>query len=206
MPSSHRLSADAAINSPVSPGRRTLHSEHEEETTIMRTVVVLAIALGLGAPALAEDMLTSPYRQQAAAGLRGLSESEISELRAGAGMGLARAAELNGYPGPRHVLDAVAAGKLTVSADQRQRIQQVFNEMEREAQRVGGRILEEERQLEAGFSAASMTANDLRSRVTRIAALRGDLRTIHLSAHLATRAILSEAQIARYNELRGYTE
>ena len=172
----------------------------------MRTVVVLAIALGLGAPALAEDMLTSPYRQQAAAGLRGLSESEISELRAGAGMGLARAAELNGYPGPRHVLDAVAAGKLTVSADQRQRIQQVFNEMEREAQRLGVRILEEERQLEAGFSEASMTANDLRSRVARIAALRGDLRTIHLSAHLATRAILSDAQVARYNQLRGYTE
>src|SRR5215472_6053504 len=196
MPSSHRLSADAAINSPVSPGRRTLHSEHEEETTIMRTVVVLAIALGLGAPALAEDMLTSPYRQQAAAALRGLSESEIAELRTGAGMGLARAAELNGYPGPRHVLDAVAAGKLTVSAEQLRRIQQVFDQMQRDAQRLGTSILEQERQLEAGFSAASMTEDELKSRVARIAALRGDLRTIHLSAHLATRAILSDAQVA----------
>jgi hypothetical protein len=172
----------------------------------MRTVVGLAVTLLLGAPVLAEDRLTSPYRQQAAAGLRGLSDSETSELRAGAGMGLARAAELNGYPGPRHVLDAVAAGKLRASAEQVQRVQKVFDEMKREAQRIGARILEEERQLEAGFSAATMTGDELRSRVARIAALQGELRTIHLSAHLATRAILSDTQVARYNELRGYTE
>jgi len=171
----------------------------------MRTAIVLAIALAVGTPALAEDALTSPYRQQAAAGLRGLSESEIAELRTGAGMGQARAAELNGYPGPRHVLDAVAAGKLTVSPEQLQRIQKVFDEMEREAQRLGARILEEERQLEAQFSEASVTPEALHSRVARIAALRGELRTVHLSAHLATRAILSDAQVARYNELRGYT-
>jgi hypothetical protein len=40
----------------------------------------------------------------------------------------------------------------------------------------------------------------------RIAALQGELRAIHLAAHLTTRAILSESQIIRYNELRGYTE
>ena len=172
----------------------------------MRTVIVLAVALGLGGPALAEDVLTSPYRQQAAAGLRGLNQSEISELEAGAGMGMARAAELNGYPGPRHVLDAVAAGKLTVSAEQLRRIQQVFDQMQQDAQRLGASILEQERQLEAGFSAASITPDVLSSRVARIAALRGELRTIHLSAHLATRAVLSEAQVVRYNELRGYTQ
>ena len=172
----------------------------------MRTAIVLAIALWLCAPALAGDMLVSPYRQQALAGLRGLSESEISELKTGAGMGLARAAELNGYPGPRHALEAVAAGKLTVSPEQLQRIKQVFDEMEREAQRLGAIILGEERQLEAGFAGGSMTTDALRSRVARIAVLRGELRTVHLSAHLATRAILSDAQVARYNELRGYTQ
>ena len=36
--------------------------------------------------------------------IRGLSEQEIDDLTNGRGMGLARAAELNGYPGPLHVL------------------------------------------------------------------------------------------------------
>ncbi len=39
----------------------------------------------------------------------------------------------------------------------------------------------------------------------RIATLQGELRAIHLRAHLATRAIRSAAQVARYDELRGYT-
>ena len=171
----------------------------------MRIAIVLAAALMLSVPALAQDQLTSPYRHQAAMGLRGLSESETTALEAGTGMGMARAAELNGYPGPRHVLDAVAAGKLGASPEQVQRIQQIFDGMQRDAQRIGARILEEERQLEAGFSAATMTADELRARVGRIAALQDELRTIHLAAHVATRAVLSDVQVARYNELRGYT-
>src|SRR5262249_15442650 len=123
-------------------GRRTRGGE-----LVMLIAIALALAVFLCAPALAEDTLDSPYRQQAAAGLRGLSESEMSELRAGAGMGLARAAELNGYPGPKHVLDAVAGGQLTVSAEQLQRIQKIFDAMKREAQRIGAKILERERQL-----------------------------------------------------------
>jgi hypothetical protein len=60
--------------------------------------------------------------------------------------------------------------------------------------------------LETGFRTATMTESDLHVRVTRIAALQGGLRAIHLAAHVTTRAILSESQIVRYNELRGYTE
>lgn len=171
----------------------------------MRISTAIAIVLLFAVPALAQDPLTSPYRQQAEQGLRGLDEKEIAELKAGAGMRLARAAELNSYPGPRHVLDAIEAGKLTASSEQRERVQQVFNGMNRDAVRLGAQILDEEQRLETGFRMATMTEADLHSRVARIAALQGELRTIHLAAHLMTRAILSESQIARYNELRGYT-
>ena len=170
----------------------------------MRTAITLAALLVVGVPVLAEDQLTSPYRHQAETGLRGLNEKEIGDLETGRGMGVARAAELNSYPGPRHVLDAVAAGQLTASSEQIQRVQGVFDTMKREAQRVGVQILDEEQQLEAGFRAATITEPDLRARVGRIAILQGELRTIHLTAHVATRAILSDAQIAHYNELRGY--
>ena len=171
---------------------------------IMRIMMMLTFLLVMTSSALAQDRLNSPYRQQAATGLRGLNEKEIADLKAGNGMGLARAAELNSYPGPRHVLDAIAEGKLSATREQRERIQQVFTTMNRDAVDVGGKILAEEQLLEAGFRSATMTDTDLRSRITRIAALQGELRRIHLAAHLLTRGILSETQIDRYNELRGY--
>ncbi|MBI1846905.1 MAG: hypothetical protein HY294_10320 [Candidatus Rokubacteria bacterium] len=137
--------------------------------------------------------------------LRGLSASEIAELRAGTGMGLARAAELNGYPGPRHVLDAVEAGQLQASAEQVQHVRQIFDGMKRDALRVAARIIEEEEHLEAAFRSATITEPVLRSRMAQLATLHGELRAIHLRAHLAARALLSDAQVARYDELRGYT-
>jgi len=43
-------------------------------------------------------------------------------------MGLAKAAELNHYPGPRHVLDL--ASELKLSEEQRLRIEQIYNTMQ----------------------------------------------------------------------------
>ncbi len=170
----------------------------------MRTVASLTLLLLVVVPAAAQDRLTSPYQHQTAAKLRGLNENEIAELRAGTGMGLARTAELNSYPGPRHVLDAFEAGEFQASPEQIQQVQQIFDQMKRDAQCVGAQILEEEERLEVAFRSAMITERDLRFRVTRIARLQGELRALHLRAHLATRAILSDAQVARYNELRGY--
>jgi Spy/CpxP family protein refolding chaperone len=139
-------------------------------------------------------------------GLRGLSAKEIGELRAGTGMGLARAAELNGYPGPRHVLDAIESGQLPATSDQATQIRAIFDKMQHDAQRVGGEIIAEEQRLEAAFHSSTIDDTKLGQRVARIATLQGELRRIHLSAHVATRAILSEAQVNRYNDLRGYAE
>jgi hypothetical protein len=170
----------------------------------MRTLITLAAVLLITAPGLAQGRLTSPYRQQFDTGLRGLDAKEIDDLKAGNGMGLARAAELNNYPGPRHVLEAIQEGKLTASQEQRERVQRVFNTMNHDAVRIGAQILGEEQTLETGFRSATITDTELRARVATIAALQGQLRVIHLAAHLATRAVLSESQLARYNELRGY--
>lgn len=174
------------------------------EPKVVRVLTVLGGIALVALPSAAGGPLTSPYARQAGAGLRGLSESEIGDLRSGAGMGVARAAELNDYPGPRHVLDAVAAGALQATSEQTQRIQHVFDRMKRDAQQLGAQILEAEQGLESAFRAGAITEPDVRARVARIAALQGELRAVHLTAHLATRAVLSEAQVARYNELRGY--
>ena len=168
-------------------------------------VASLLLALATGA-AHAGSELRSPYRAQALSGLRGLDAREIADLRAGRGMGLARAAELNGYPGPRHVLDAIDSGDLRAAGGQRIQIDGIFERMKRDAIRVGGNILHEEELLEAAFRAGTVSDAEVRSRVARIAVLQGELRAIHLAAHNATRAILSDAQVAQYKQLRGYTD
>ena len=168
-------------------------------------LLVALLSLLIVAPVAGEDRLTSPYRPAGMPGLRGVPADEAAALREGKGMGLARAAELNSYPGPRHLLDAVQEGRLTASAEQRRRTEAIFDGMQRDAQRVGARILAEETSLEATFRARTITEAELRARVARIAALQGELRTIHLSAHLATRALLTDAQVQQYDRLRGYS-
>lgn len=163
-------------------------------------LAVSFIALSLAEDVDAQATLRSPYRGQEAGTLRGLSSEEINELREGRGMGLARAAELNGYPGPRHVLDAADAGKLSLSVEQRRAVEQLFQTMSEDARRLGDMILSEEQALEALFRVGTITESELRERVTRMAALRGELRSVHLR----TRSLFTDDQIHRYNELRGY--
>lgn len=172
-----------------------------------RTIAITAALLGLtfaSAPAGAQPVL-SPYRDQRFTTIRGLTDAEVGDLKSGTGMGFARAAELNGYPGPRHVLDAVAARQLHVTPEQNRRVAQIFEDMTGRARSLGNRIIAEETALDMAFRAGTIDETNLRSRVSRIAVLRGELRAVHLGAHLETRALLSAAQIDRYSELRGYT-
>ena len=67
--------------------------------------------------------------------IKAFCEQQVADLQAGRGMGLALAAELNGYPGPAHIF--VRADKLNLSADQRASVQQLFNSMKQEALPLG---------------------------------------------------------------------
>ena len=81
----------------------------------------------------------APYAGQQSSSVPGLSEAEIASLRSGGGMGLARPGEINGYPGPRHVLDL--ADELALSADQRVAVQALFDQMQAEAVALGSDFL-----------------------------------------------------------------
>lgn len=170
----------------------------------MRTLITFVLAASVTTPVLAQQTLTSPYREQQTSEIRGLSEKEIAELREGLGMGLARAAELNGYPGPRHLLDAVDAGQVHLTPDQLREVNQLFGAMSAEARRLGEKILMEERALETAFRQGSVTEPDLQRRVARIGQLQAEVRLAHLRTHLETKKLLTEYQIERYNQLRGY--
>jgi hypothetical protein len=173
---------------------------------VLVPALVAAAALGYAPPLPGQPTLASPYRDQQFTRLRGMTDREANDLREGRGMGLARAAELNGYPGPRHVLDAVEAGHLTLSSEQVAVVRRLFDQMSREARRLGAALLDEERALETAFGRGTVTEAEMRDRVRRIAVLLGEVRAVHLQAHLATRALMSEAQIRRYQQIRGYAD
>jgi|ERR1051326_3213494 hypothetical protein len=166
--------------------------------------VALIVIFAASASAQQPPGQVSPYREQQRAGARGLSPQEIDDLEAGRGLGLARAAELNGYPGPRHVLDAARDRQMSLTPEQREGVQRVFDAMARDAQRIGARVIAEEQALEAAFRGGTIGEAELNERVSRLALMQGELRQVHLRAHLATRALMTDVQVARYNELRGY--
>jgi Spy/CpxP family protein refolding chaperone len=145
----------------------------------------------------------APYAGQEKRALKALSEEEMQALLNGQGMGLAKAAELNHYPGPQHVLDL--ATQLQLSETQRAETQQIYDRMHHEAVRLGALIVDRERELEHLFATEAVDSSMLHNLTQQIAQLQGDLRVVHLQAHVAMKRVLSREQIDTYDALRGYT-
>ncbi len=134
--------------------------------------------------------------------IKSLSRVDIEDLRAGRGWGLALPAELNGVPGPAHLLEL--RDQIPLSDEQVLSIQEIFAAMQAEAQAAGERFIAAEAAIEAGFRAGDLTPEALHALIETSAHARANLRFIHLARHLETPPILSAEQIARYQELRGY--
>jgi hypothetical protein len=163
----------------------------------MKAILVAAAAL-IMSPAIAQ----SPYAGMQARSVKALSDQQISDLEAGRGMGLALAAELNGYPGPSHLLEL--ADKIGLSVDQRAQVQQLFDAMRQEATPLGLKLIDQEAALDRQFATRTVTAESLKRAVADIALTQANLRETHLKYHLSTAAILDPDQKQRYAELRGY--
>ena len=171
-------------------------------------VTVLMSAMLMACSSHAESAIQSPYAGQEARGIKALSEDDIEGLLAGAGTpfgGMAKPAELNGYPGPRHVLDAVEAGEFEVTDEQLIQIEALYEEMRAEAIDLGTQIIDLEKAIDDAFVNSTITEEFLQENVTASAELYGQLRIVHLKYHLQMVDILTAEQVAQYNELRGYT-
>jgi hypothetical protein len=144
----------------------------------------------------------SPYAGQESRAIKGLSQDDVAELRRGGGWGLAKAAELNGMPGPIHLLELKREVALT--AGQVAAIEAILERMRADAIAEGERLIARERALEEAFQARTVTEQSLRHMLGEIGASRSALRYVHLAAHLKASALLSAEQVARYNALRGY--
>jgi Spy/CpxP family protein refolding chaperone len=134
----------------------------------------------------------------------GLTAAERADLAAGRGMGQALAAEANGVPGPLHVLELADA--LELSPGQRQRPHTLFAPMRAEARPLGAAILDREQELDRRFAAGKIDEATLQALTGEIAGLRGELRAVHLQAHLRQQQILEPAQLERYLRLRQHAD
>jgi hypothetical protein len=168
----------------------------------------MARLTALSALVLCAALETAAFAQQAhhaahqadEAATSTLTAEAVRQLLEGEGMGLARAAELNGYPGPKHVLEL--KGPLELSEAQATKVEAVRQQMLEAARPLGRSIVEAERALDGAFKTGRMTEEDLAQRTATIARLQGQLRQAHLRAHLQTKPLVTREQLARYDELR----
>lgn len=152
--------------------------------------------------ATAQALAQMPYAGLQSRSVKALSDQQIADLHAGRGMRLALAAELNGYPGPMHVLEH--ANELKLSDDQRSRIHALLESMKAEAMAIGRELVARETELDRAFADRSITQDRLTTAVAAIGDAQSRLRATHLKYHLLTPAILTESQMRHYAELRGY--
>jgi len=145
----------------------------------------------------------SKYAGEQNRSIKSLSDSDIEELKNGSGWGLAKAAELNGVPGPLHLLELEK--EIGLTKNQKEQIQHLFNSMKAEAIATGHKLIEQEQLLETRFRTDIPDSQELQKLLNEIGETRSKLRFVHLDTHLRTPEILSAQQIAQYNKLRGYT-
>lgn len=165
-----------------------------------RFTLALAVVSLIATSALAQH--AQPYGGLQLRAVKALSSEQVADLRAGRGMGLALAAELNGYPGPLHVIELAAPLALTNA--QRERAQALFAAMKAETVPLGEALIAAETDLDRQFAARTVTPVSLSAATDAIGAAQGRLRAAHLKYHLAMLEALTPEQVRRYAELRGY--
>lgn len=129
-----------------------------------------------------------------------VSHDDVQAYLTAKGMGMARAAEIDGVPGPFHAL--AMAHELGLTPDQLARTQQVFDRMEARSSTIGRQIIEQERLLDQQLSDPRVSAVQREAALQRVGQLHRALRQVHQEAHAAQRSILSAQQITQYRELR----
>ena len=171
--------------------------------TKVTILFLILILMPLSIFSAADHSYKSKYAGEEKREIKSLSETDIEELKNGKGWGLAKAAELNGVPGPVHLLEM--KDEIDLSAKQVRAIEDLYKKMKQEAIPLGLELIELERELNNHFANRTITYELLGVLLERVAQVQKKLRYVHLSTHLKTPNILTPEQIALYNKLRGYS-
>lgn len=164
-------------------------------------VVSLSFSVNVGA---SNTTPAASYAGQESREIKALSAEDTQAYLSGKGIGLAKAAELNGYPGPKHVLEF--SSQLNLTPEQKKMTAKQFSTMEENAVTYGRSLVEEERRLDQMFASKTITPELLSASLERIGQLQAKVRGVHLAAHLVQFRIMTSDQLALYMRLRGYTK
>jgi len=169
---------------------------------VFLTTILLCVVTNASAQHQHDSKNHQPYADLKGRDIKALSQQQINDLKVGKGMSLALAAELNGYPGPAHVLEL--ADQLKLNEQQKKRMQEMFKAMTKETRTLGIMVIEEEKKLNKLFKNKLANEQNLKEATLKIGEAQAKLREAHLRYHLLTTVILSKEQIDNYNRLRGY--
>ncbi|GMR16478.1 MAG: hypothetical protein BMS9Abin31_0815 [Gammaproteobacteria bacterium] len=166
------------------------------------TLVFLILQIFDFSTVIADQNYRSNYVGQDKRIIKSLSIDDIKQLENGKGWGLAKAAELNGVPGPSHLLEMKK--EINLTNQQQTKIKKLFKKMQQQAKVLGKQLIVMEKKLNESFANKTVKKQSLKMNLEKISQLRMQLRYVHLSAHLETPSILTKRQINLYNKLRGY--
>lgn len=169
---------------------------------IVRAVLIVLTVVAGAVAAQASDGASQPYAGQQGRAVTSLSPDDLVQIEAGQGWGLAKPAELNGYPGPAHVLEL--SDELKLSDAQRQEIEVIFKAMKAAAIAAGKLYIDAERKVDEVFRSGAATPDQLSAAAMAAGKRLAALRLVHLEAHITTAALLSTHQRRQYDQLRGY--
>jgi len=165
----------------------------------MKQIAFLVLSMLVGVTTASGQ---SPYTGEQDQSVKSLSPEYIASLRAGKGLGFAKLAELNHYPGPKHVMEL--AEVLQLSPAQVSATEELFREMQRNAVSLGEKLVAAETNLDHDFQQGTIDADSLAQSLDNIGKIRSQLRYVHLEAHLRQKNLLTPDQVAMYDEARGY--
>ena len=167
-------------------------------------LLTLALAFALATPNAGAETTASPYAGEQARAIKALSEREVVGLLEGQGAGFAKAAELNGYPGPAHTLEL--KDRLSLTPAQEAASASLLARHKARARELGAALVGAERQLDQLFAQRRADSVAVEQATRGVALLHAQLRAEHLNTHLAQTALLSAEQVQRYSVLRGYAD
>jgi len=175
----------------------------------MKTRLVLAAALLAAVPAFAHDghehggapPAAPNYAAPPAREIKALSAQEQRGFTEGENMGMARAAELNGYPGPKMVLEMAQMLKLT--PEQMAATRELMTRQKAEVRKLGAELVDAERTLDVVFREHRADEAQVGRLTTQIAQLQGRIRAAHLQTYMGAAALLTPEQMQQYAGMHG---
>jgi len=166
----------------------------------MKLSLIVFLVFGFSSVTVAEQ--ATKYSGQEQKNIKALSQDEIGGYLAGKGMGLAKSAELNQFPGPKHVMEL--SQELSLSKSQIEETKNIYEAMKGKAIGYGQQLIIKEEEIEGLFSKNSVTPQILERVLSESAEIKSKLRGAHLIAHIEQKAVLTKRQIILYDTLRGY--